>query len=427
MPEAPTAPPPASSPDFTPIPVQNDPSSGSAPPIVPSASPKEINLSEKSGQSKEKSGSGMDEAFSDLDRLFSENEPKPNKAQDKAQADEKAKSQDDAKSDENAHPDDPDAKEEASDAKGEADRGNGKAVSAPELRKAYESLKKEAAELREKIKARGPSEEDVKGLREQYESERTKRESLEKELAQSAYERSPEFMEKHAAPFRNAYQKARERISQFKVTDGEGNSRQASPDDFDAIMQVADDMTAATMSRELFGDTVGPIVMMQREKVQELHGNMQSAIKDAEGNFEKTQKEKKLMGERQTAHLNKLWTTLNTGAAEKYPQLFKPVDGDEKGNELLEKGFKLADRAFMDGEKLEPEEAIKLHSQVRNRAAAFGRLVYQNRNLTSEVESLKKELAQFKDSIPKNGDGRIGKKGEADQYGEGALERYVDR
>lgn len=422
MPEATTAPAPTSSSDFTPIPVQADPSSGSAPPIVPSASPKEINLSEKSGQTKEKSGSGMDEAFSDLDRLFSENEAGKAKEEEKG-----GKGEKEQREDEKPLQDDPDAKEEASDAKGEADKGNGKAVSAPELRKAYEKLKAEVTTLREQVKARGPSPEEIQTYKEQYEGELKRRTELEKELAQSAYERSPEFMEKHAAPFRNAYQKARERISQFKVTDGEGNSRQASPDDFDAIMQVADDMTAATMSRELFGDTVGPIVMMQREKVQELHGRMQDAIKDAEGNFEKSQKEKKLMGERQTAHLNKLWTTLNTGAAEKYPQLFKPVDGDEKGNELLQKGFELVDKVFMDGSKLEPEEAIKLHSQVRNRAAAFGRLVHQNRNLTKELEDVKKQLAQYKDSEPKNGDGRQAKKGEADQYGEGALERYVNR
>jgi len=425
MPESATASPPPSAPDFTPLPVQQDSSSGSAPPIVPGASPREINVGEKSGSlaKQDKTGSGMDDSMSDLDRLFAETEAPKAVAEEKRGKGEKEQGSDEKPAGEAS-----DAKEEGSGEK--PAEGNGKAVSAPELRKAYEALKKEAAELREKVKSRGPSEDQVKELqtfKEQYESEYKRRQELEKELAQSAYERSPEFNEKHAGPFRNAYQNARNRISQFKVTDSEGNSRQASPDDFDAIMQIGDDMQAATAARELFGDTVGPIVMMQREKVQELHGSMQKAIADAETNFTKHQQEQKVMSERKQAHLNKLWTTLNTGAAEKYPQLFKPVDGDEKGNELLQRGFELVDKVFMDGQQMDPEETIKLHSQVRNRAAAFGRLVYQNRTMSEKIAALEKELNAFKDSAPKNGDGRTGKKGEGELFGEDTLERYVDR
>jgi len=424
MPESATATAPSSAPDFTPLPVQQDSSSGSAPPIVPGASPREIDVGKAAqGVKQDKGGSGMDDSMSDLDRLFAETEAPKAAAEAKGGKVEKEQG-----SDEKPPGEASDAKEEGSGEK--SAEGNGKAVSAPELRKAYEALKKEAAELREKVKSRGPSEDQVKELqtfKEQYESEYKRRQELEKELAQSAYERSPEFNEKHAGPFRNAYQNARNRISQFKVTDSEGNSRQASPDDFDAIMQIGDDMQAATAARELFGDTVGPIVMMQREKVQELHGSMQKAIADAETNFTKHQQEQKVTQERKQAHLNKLWTTLNTGAAEKYPQLFKPVDGDEKGNELLQRGYELVDKVFMDGSQMDPEETIKLHSQVRNRAAAFGRLVYQNRTMSEKIAALEKELNAFKDSAPKNGDGRTGKKGEGELFGEDGLERYVDR
>src|SRR6185436_17796208 len=259
MPESATASPPPPAPDFTPLPVQQDSSSGSAPPIVPSASPREIDVGKAScGAKQDKTGSGMDDSMSDLDRLFAETEAKPEKPAGNAKDEKK---QSDQSGDEKPAGEAADAKEEGSGEKsGEAKTGNGKAVSAPELRKAYEALKKEAAELREKVKSRGPSEDQVKELqtfKEQYESEYKRRQELEKELAQSAYERSPEFNEKHAGPFRNAYQNARNRIAQFKVTDSEGATRQASPDDFDAIMQIGDDMQAATAARELFGDTVG--------------------------------------------------------------------------------------------------------------------------------------------------------------------------
>jgi len=424
MPEAAAPPAPAQQEAFTPLPVQNDPSSGSAKPIPQI----DVGKAAEGARSNKPAGSGMDDSMSDLDKMFADNEPKAEKPTSRPKEAPKEEKVDTTPADDqNA----PEAKEEA---KGEdygedanAKAGNGKPVSAPELRKAYENLKREVAELREKAKSKGPSEDDLKTYKEQFEAEHTRRTALEKELAQAAYERSPEFMEKHAAPFRNAYQKARDRISSFKVTDKDGNARQASPDDFDAIMQVGDDMEAAVLSRELFGDTVGPIVMMQREKVQELHQGMQAAIKSAEENFGKSQQEKKVQSEMQTAKLNKLWKTLNDGAAEKYPQLFRPVEGDEKGNELLQKGYELVDRVFMDAEQMNPEETIKLHSQVRNRAAAFGRLVHQNRQKDAKIAELEKALEQYKESEPKNGEGRIGKKPEAEQYGENALSRYVDR
>ena len=68
MPEAPTAPAPTQE-AFTPLPVQNDPSSGSAKPIP------QIDVGKAAqGAKQDKTGSGMDDSMSDLDRLFAETE-----------------------------------------------------------------------------------------------------------------------------------------------------------------------------------------------------------------------------------------------------------------------------------------------------------------------------------------------------------------
>ena len=96
---------------------------------------------------------------------------------------------------------------------------------------------------------------------------------------------------------------------------------------------------------------------------------------------------------------------MNAEAAEKYPDWFKEKEGDEKGNELLRKGYELVDKVFLGSADVPPEELVAQHSAIRNRAAAFGRLAHQLRTANSRVAELEKELESYKDSEPKGGDG----------------------
>ena len=87
---------------------------------------------------------------------------------------------------------------------------------------------------------------------------------------------------------------------------------------------------------------------------------------------------------------------------------FTPVDGDQEGNQRLAKGFELADRAFSenplnakDGE--ERKAIVARHAAVRNRAAAFGRLVLMNTKAEARIAELTSELAKYKGSEPPAG------------------------
>ena len=72
----------------------------------------------------------------------------------------------------------------------------------------------------------------------------------------------------------------------------------------------------------------------------------------------------------------------------------------------VKKGYELADKAFSVNPldpKLTPEQrkqVVQMHAAVRNRSAAFGRLVYQNSKLANELATLKAELAKFGDAQP---------------------------
>ena len=86
------------------------------------------------------------------------------------------------------------------------------------------------------------------------------------------------------------------------------------------------------------------------------------------------------------------------------------MEGDEEANTRLKKGFEIADRAFSVNPldpKLTPEqrqEVVRLHSAVRNRAAAFGKLVYQNEKLAAKAAELEAELAKYKNAQPGAGE-----------------------
>jgi len=65
----------------------------------------------------------------------------------------------------------------------------------------------------------------------------------------------------------------------------------------------------------------------------------------------------------------------------------------------------LADKMFTNG-NLKPEDAVKLHAAIRNKAGAFDRMVHVNKKLRGRITELEQELQAFKRSEPKAGDGK---------------------
>jgi len=190
----------------------------------------------------------------------------------------------------------------------------------------------------------------------------------------------------------------------MRLTDAEGNVRQALPEDFDRIARVMDDDAAADTATELFGNKA-PVVLYHRERVQELNEARQKAIEDYKKLGGEREKQWREQSAREREAIGKLWQQVNVEAVEKYPKWFKPSEGDDEGNRLLEEGFKLADAAFSENGGMNPEQRVRLHSAIRNRAAGFSRVVHQNKQLAVKVKELEKALEAYKTSEPGAGDG----------------------
>jgi hypothetical protein len=287
-----------------------------------------------------------------------------------------------------------------------------KPLPAPELRKAYQELKAkhkaieaERDQYKKQIELYKPDTEERTRLSERLTNEEKRRTALEEELRMSAYERSAEFKERYFQPFVDAYEFGRGVAARFKALNPDGTVRQGTAEDFDRIVQIVDDEDAARVAEEMFGSTKAGVIMQHRSQVQALSNTQQRALEQAKTMIAERDK---VRAEQQINHRKQLgdkWEKLNKTASEKYPDWFAPKEGDDKGNELLQKGYELADMAFSGNPAIPEDKLVEIHSAIRNRAAAFGRLTYQNKALSSRVSELEKELAAFKDSEPKAGEG----------------------
>lgn len=280
------------------------------------------------------------------------------------------------------------------------------AGSAKELRNALENSKKEAARLRaelESIKKPKENEPDSKDLLAKLENESKRREELEKEMQFVNYEKSEEYKEKFQKPMEEAFNTAYSEIQELVMTEENGGTRKASIGDFNRLLGLGI-QDAISQAKQWFGDAASE-VLANRRRILEMDRNRKVAI----DNFRKTggerEKEFRIKQQQESNKLQNLWSSSVKEQIEKFPQFFGPIEGDQKGNELLEKGIQIADIAFSNNPEIPIEKRIALHATIRNKAAAFDRMAYQNKSLSDRIASLEKELEQFKASEPGKADG----------------------
>ncbi len=283
------------------------------------------------------------------------------------------------------------------------------------LREKLASVERERNEFKaeiERLKAAKPSEDpEKKSLSERLESEAKRRQELEDEIKFHAYEKSTEFKEKYHQPYVDAYRQAQKKTASLKVVQREdedsGNvvqqARAATPEDFDRIAGLPD-AEAAELARQLFGDSASNLVLWHREKVLDLAQTQLTALEEFRKHGAEREKQVGEMRTKQQKEMSDLFHKLNTDAAEKYPQWFKEIEGDDEGNALLKKGYERADLAFSNP-NLPNQKLVELHSEIRNKAAAFPRLIYQAKTLQARITELEAELAQYKGSEPKGAEG----------------------
>ena len=364
MPDAPAAAPAAAAPAAPAAEKSND-----APPDAKDAKP----------------GSTFDETFAEIDALA-----KPP-----------------AKKEEKEKPAAPDPKAAKPDAKDKPPEEPAHDLPLKDLRKAYAAFKAENETLKKQIAERAEkpvTDDERKQIAERVAAAEKRRDELEAAIKFKDYSRSDEYQKQYVAPMKKASAAMIAEVGRMMLTDPDtGEQRQVTKDDLARLVDL-DTQPAAKLAREWFGD-VATEVLAHRRKIIDLHQASREALEkyQTEGaEIEKRQQEERTAAQEASA---KMFTTLNTEAVTKYPEFFGPDDTDPDGNKLLEQGFAMADMAFSGDPRLTVEQRVKLHSQVRNRAAGFARMVHRNRQLQAKLDEATKELEEFKKSEPGGGDG----------------------
>lgn len=277
------------------------------------------------------------------------------------------------------------------------------------LREAQAKLK----EMESKVSAK-PDEASAKAVEEKLSKLEADLAEKEKAIQLADYTQSEDYAKNFHKPFVNAYTEAREAVAQFQVTDLEsGETRQATGDDFDALMRVNDPNKAAEMIDIMFGTgtKAGEVAAMRRDILklnQKLIAQIES--KKAESSATRAQTEAQRTKAQQEA--TKAYTETLEKLTTERKEFFAP-DDDAKGNEILAKSRAIADMAFgrlPEGRApLTPAEAAKLHAVIHAKASGFDRVVYRHQQAQAKIKALEIELAEFRQSEPGKGEGKTGK------------------
>lgn len=304
-----------------------------------------------------------------------------------------------------------------------------KPIKAADLRTAYEGLKKKVKEEFEpkvaKLEARikeletsGP--EATKPILEELEAKKKRLDELESRIKFTDYKESTEFKEKYEKPYLEAWKKAVADLSELTVQTEDGGTRVATTQD---LLHLANLPLgeARSQARALFGDAADD-VMAHRRAIRELSAAQTKALEDAKNNA--SEHEKKLASQRQieSQQIAKAWDETNKALAEKYPKWFAETEGDTEGNELLRKGFSVADLHFLGAKGLTPAQIellppklrdeikangdlsiqgrIHLDALLRNKIASHSRLALNLKKATARIQELEKSLAEYEGSEP---------------------------
>lgn len=277
------------------------------------------------------------------------------------------------------------------------------------LREQYETSKAELEKVRAENKALKegkPTETpEIKEIIKERDDLRKKVEEYDREMMYVNAEKSEAFKREHQQPYEQAYQDAYITLAEWKVSNEAGAMRDITSDEFARIVTAPTGREALEAARSIYGENIEPgVVFTARQAVIDAHRRFQRAKETLRTTAAEREKQAQESSRQMTELQMTAFKKLNDEAAEKMPEWFKPVDNDDEGNELLEKGFKMADDVFHRPEGMSDGDFLKRKSAIRNMAGAFGRLARDLHRATEKNAELEKELAQFRSSEPANGE-----------------------
>lgn len=295
----------------------------------------------------------------------------------------------------------------------EPQQPEGEPVKLNDLRSAYSTLKKRVKDefepkiqtLEAKVKeleSVNPGE--VKTLQSRLEAAEKRRDELESRISEVDYKSSKEFREKYEKPYVQAWADAMADLKELTVELENGTSRAATQEDLVKLANLPLG-EARRLAKAIFGDSADDM-MAHRRKIIDLSNAQANALEESRTVAAERAKLSETDRRSQSEKANALWKEANSQIVTKWPKMFAPVEGDAEGNDLLTKGEALVDRVFTPTPETAPktpEEAIRLHALIRNKARNHDRLALWLKKSRERVKELETTLAQYEASGPTGG------------------------
>jgi hypothetical protein len=270
--------------------------------------------------------------------------------------------------------------------------------SAGALRRRAEAAEKERDNLRLEIAKRAIPE-DYEPLKEKaarVDELQKKYQQVANELKYVKYEKSPEYQEKFNKPLEAAWADAYREMEFLKITDEDGNKRNATKEDFRKLMQEPK-QEAGELADQLFGPHMGRELMHHRRTIEDAHRKAAEAVRDFEAQAGEI--ESKTLAERtaQKEAIEKLWASSNDKVVLEFPEMFQLKEGDEEGNSRLAGGYKFVDDVLraVGHPSSRTEQGIADFALVRHLAASSSRREHQLKAAREENAMLKARVAEF--------------------------------
>lgn len=240
-----------------------------------------------------------------------------------------------------------------------------------------------------------------------------------------AFEESPDYKNEYEAPYLEAFTEARTKVAGLRVRELVNSetqevtqaARKGTADDFDRLFSMPDDSDAGDLAEKLFGPNAAT-VMIHREEVLKMNRKRLNALEKyrKEGSEIEKQRGEKFTQLRQqiTKDAGEMWQRHTKAVMEdaKLAPLFRPIEGDQEANDLLDAGFKEVEAAFKVMDPLDPrmspeqrEKIVAAHARVFNKAAIADRLLYLLSKEKKALKTAQDRLKAFEDSAPGAGAG----------------------
>lgn len=298
---------------------------------------------------------------------------------------------------------------------------------AHDLRKDWHRLKKTVAEKEAQLaefKARVEKSPINNAVVEENKAMRKRLDDLEAEIRYQDYTKSDEYKKNFEQPYQDAYEYALEQVTELFVTTADGQTRPATANDFQRILQ-ADKTEVRALARQMFGDDADD-VLDERKKLIDINLKANREAKRYREQAAERERQKALKQVEERERMEGLWNRALESIQEKYPEYFKHRDGDEEYNKELDAGYATVDKAH--AADLPLEEKVARLAALRHRAAAFRPLVLERNRLKARVEELEGVVAEYEKSAPTGGRGgseteRVGK---AESNGYSNAEEEID-